>query len=244
MYLIFYGEVGLWLYMPFIRGLVAHEPDVGILAIELIPISNRMTSPLLPRTENCLNISRIINSLDIPKFVLVSHSYGTILATHVLKSPSLSPRMAASVLIDPIPFLLHLPNVAFNFVYRTPRYANEWILWFYASRDPDISRALSRHFFWAENVLWKEDLDGDGEGGTRKRKTAVVLGGADQIVHAQEVRKYLTGEEEAKLHWKRDDGGLEVLFFPELDHGKVMDTKKRRKRIYEVIERFVEELDA
>lgn len=83
--------------------------------------------------------------------------------------------------------------------------------------------------------MWKEDLEGEG------RKMAAVLGGADQIIHAQEVRKYLTGEEEAKMYWKRDDVGLEVLFFSGLSHGEVLDTKERRKIILEIIGRFVNE---
>ena len=131
--------------------------------------------------------------------------------------------------IDPIPFLLHLPNVAFNFVYREPRLANEWKIWYFASRDADISRALSRHFFWAENVLWKEELDG--------RKVGVVLCGADQIVNAKEVGKYLTGEQELNRRWEMD--GLEVLFYPGLDHGVVFDTKERRKPMLDIVGRFV-----
>lgn len=77
--------------------------------------------------------------------------------------------------------------------------------------------------------MWKEELEG--------KRTAVVLSGADQIVHAREVRRYLTGEEEPKAYWEKD--GLEVLFFPDLDHATVFDTKKRRSPILSVIRRFV-----
>ena len=79
-----------------------------------------------------------------------------VVATHFLHDAHLSTRVAAMVFIDPIPFLLHLLNIAYNFVYRDPRTANEWELWFFASRDPDISCAMSKHFFWTENILWKE----------------------------------------------------------------------------------------
>jgi hypothetical protein len=152
----------------------------------------------------------------------------------MLHSPSLAPRISSTVFIDPIPFLLHLPDVAFNFIYRTPHRANEWQLWFFASRDPDVAYALSRHFFWTENVMWKEELEG--------KKAAVVLSGSDQIVNTREVRKYLTGEEqnegEPEAYWEKD--GLEVLFFPKLDHATVFDTKERRRPILSVIKRFVD----
>lgn len=146
------------------------------------------------------------------------------------------------LLIDPIPFLLHLPSVAYNFVYRAPRTANEWELWYFASRDADVSRALSRHFFWVENVLWKEELKG--------RRVGVVLSGADQIVDAEEVRAYLTGVDveemtgsgegggEMSRQWEKD--GLEVLFYPDLDHAMVFDTRERRKPMLDIIRRFVQ----
>ena len=116
----------------------------------------------------------------------------------MLQHPPLSQKVTATLLVDPITFLLHHPTVAYNFLYRTPKRANEWQLWYFASRDPDIARTLGRHFFWNECIMRKEDLDGE-------RKVAVVLS-EDQIVDAKEVRRYLTGEE--SLRWERDCGIL------------------------------------
>ena len=222
-------QIGIWPYLPFFSDLITQDPDLGILIIEFLPVSMHMTSPPLDRHSNCRAISRILASLQISRFTLVAHSYGTVLTTHMLHDPFLAPLISSMLFIDPIPFLLHLPDVAFNFVYRAPRTANEWELWYFASRDADISRALSRHFFWAENVLWKEELDG--------RQVGVVLSGADQIVNTEEVRKYLTGEQGMARRWHKD--GLEVLFYPGLDHGTVFDTKERRKPMLDIIGRFV-----
>jgi pimeloyl-ACP methyl ester carboxylesterase len=209
--------------------MISQDPDVGILAIEFLQISMRMTGRPLDLHETCHAIATILDSLNIERFVLVSHSYGTVVSTHLLHSPDMAPRIAATVFIDPIPFLLHLPNVAYNFVYRKPREANEWQLWFFASRDPDVSRTLSRHFFWSENVMWKEELRG--------KKTAVVLSGADQIVPTGQVWKYLTGEEEVKEFWEKDD--LQVLYCHGLDHATVFDTEQRRRPVLDVVHRFV-----
>jgi len=76
--------------------------------------------------------------------------------------------------------------------------------------------------------LWKEDLDGGKE-------VAVVLSENDQIVDAKAVRKYLTGEE--SLTWERD--GLEVLWYPGLDHAMVWDTRERRRPMLEIVRRFM-----
>ena len=87
---------------------------------------------------------------------------------------------------------------------------------------------MSRHSFWMENILWKEELEG--------KHVCVVLSGDDQIVDAGEVKKCLTGGEEER-RW--EEGGLEVLFFSGLDYAMVFDTKERRRPVLDVVCWFV-----
>ncbi|KAI0784914.1 hypothetical protein C8Q75DRAFT_776751 [Abortiporus biennis] len=224
--------IGLLPYAPFLADLAQLDPDVGIIAIEDFSISMRISPPPLRREDVLDGIRGILDYHGLQQVVVVSHSYGTVVAAHMLKDPKLSSRISALLLADPIPFLLHRPAVAFNFVYREPRSANEWQLWYFASRDPDIARMLARHFFWADNILWKEDLAG--------RKVGVSLSGRDQIVDAPEVWRYLTGEEEEpRLRWKKDN--LEVLFYPELDHAHVFDTEKWRRPLVDMVSTFISE---
>ena len=75
--------------------------------------------------------------------------------------------------------------------------------------------------------MWKEDLDGE-------RKVTVVLSEEDQIVDAKAVRRYLTGEESLRWEW----GGLEVVWYPGLDHATVWDTRERRKPMLEIVRGF------
>lgn len=75
--------------------------------------------------------------------------------------------------------------------------------------------------------MWKEDFD-------RGEMVSVVLSEMDQIVDAKAVRRYLTGEE--SLRWEKD--GLEVVWYPGLDHATVWDTKERRKPMLEIVRRF------
>ena len=187
-----------------------------------------ITYPPISCPNTITSITQILNSLNIAQFVIISHSYRRVVATHILHGAHLSTCVAAMLFIDPIPFLLHLPNIAYNFIYWNPRTANEWELWYFASRDPDISRATSRHFFWTENILRKEELEGN--------YICVVLSRDDQIVDGGEVRKYLTGGEEER-RWEL--GRLEVLFHSGLDHAMVFDTKERRRPVLDVVRRFV-----
>ncbi|KAA1478429.1 hypothetical protein DENSPDRAFT_934251 [Dentipellis sp. KUC8613] len=221
--------IGLWIYLPFFRELIVQDPDVGILALEILPVSMHITDPPLQRDAMCAAVARILDAHGLTRFVVASHSYGTVITAHLLHSATLAPRIAGTLLVDPIPFLLHRADVAYNFVYRAPRRANQWQLWYFASRDPDIARALSRHFFWHQNILFKEDIVG--------KRVAVVLAGEDQIVDTHAVGEYLTGIVPPAEKWKKD--GLEVFFFPKLDHATVFDTKERRKTLLEVVRGLV-----
>lgn len=75
------------------------------------------------------------------------------------------------------------------------------------------------------------------EGGKR---FAVVLSGEDQIVNAEMVRRYLTGEEERREYWRGEGGGLEVIWEERADHATVLDTEASRRPMLDVLGRFVE----
>jgi pimeloyl-ACP methyl ester carboxylesterase len=188
--------IGLYPYTNFLNELNSNsgiessdlDEQVGIIAIEIMPVSFRITHSALSSTEMCAEIGQILLnhfSLD-QKFILVSHSYGTVISTHLLKTPSIAPRIGPVMLIDPVSILLHLPDVAYNFTRRLPTVANEHQLYYFASMDPGVSHTLSRHFFWNENVLWKKDLGG--------RNVTVSLSGRDLIVDTQAVGRYLNVE--------------------------------------------------
>ncbi|KAF5353029.1 hypothetical protein D9757_011859 [Collybiopsis confluens] len=287
--------IGLYPYVPLINSLIQLDPEIGILLIELLPISMHITAEPIPQRRDLLDaLYAVIHRLGMSRAVLAAHSYGTVIAAHIIRDDDpgaemKKPIITAFLLIDPIPILLHLPNVAFNFLYRIPgspnrlssrprvnvndteKWAgNEWQLWYFASQDPDIAYTLARGFFWAENILWREDLGlsplpaapgiepsvVDGRGGHHNRndrgydtKFAVVLSGDDQIVPSDEVWQYLTGmtmdevsdRERVGLDtttWKSDNGMLEVLYYHDIDHAMVFDTKKREKGLIRILDEF------
>ncbi|KAI0512986.1 hypothetical protein F5B22DRAFT_282443 [Xylaria bambusicola] len=203
--------IGLWPYTQFLSFLneaYTDDDQVGIIALEYLPVSARLTSAPLSQAEFLSEISLILSSHGWDRFVVVGHSYGTVLATHMLKSPSLSPRIQSIILIDPVCILLHLPDVAYNFTRRKPRGANEYLLWYFASMDPGVAHCLGRHFFWKDNIAWKEDLLGtvgqlsNSEGISsmtsskegHARKVMVCLAEVDLIVDTKTVRQYLLND--------------------------------------------------
>jgi len=244
--------IGLWPYSEFFAELTAAFnalPDedggqVGILAIEIMPIAFRLTHAALLREQVCAEIQAILDHHNMSNLVLVSHSYGSVITTHMLQTRSLRSRISSLVLVDPVTLLLHLPDVAYNFTCRMPTHANEWQLWYFASKDIGVAHTLGRRFFWSENILWKEDLEG--------LRTTVSLASRDLIVNTRAVGRYLTNgvpsdaeidteKERIKEYdedWKErtwQGEGVEVLWFEGLDHAQVFDRRWSRKRLVDVI---------
>jgi pimeloyl-ACP methyl ester carboxylesterase len=249
--------IGLYPYVNFLSAINRNLPpdgQIGILAIEIMPISFRITKQMPERDELCAEILTILKAHDYTDFTLVSHSYGSILSTHLLHSSQISPRIHSVLLIDPVSFLLHLPDVAYNFTCRKPKRANEWQLYYFASMDMGVAHTLARRFFWSENILWKEDLE--------DKKCAVSLAGRDLIVNTRAVARYLTGEPKMEngavlgklangvvkgkavngnvnLKQRESSGKeIEVLWFPTKDHAQVFDHINDYGQLIKVVREF------
>lgn len=102
------------------QGRRSEDGEIGILAVEILPISSRFTSSMLPREDMCEQIRSIMDHHHLPKVVLLTHSYGSVIATHILKTPELAARIASVILVDPVSILLNQPDVAYNFVSSEP----------------------------------------------------------------------------------------------------------------------------
>lgn len=187
--------IGLYPYTNFMDDLNAHVDDgeddgqVGIIAVEIMPISTRLTHAMLDKDVLCDEIQSILAKHQYDNFVLISHSYGSVITTHLLHNAAMEPKISSVLLIDPVSFLLHKPDVAYNFTVREPQLANEYQLSFFASKDPGVAHTLGRRFFWSENVLWLEDLMPRIRNGLR---VTVSLSGRDLIVDTESVGRYLT----------------------------------------------------
>jgi hypothetical protein len=48
----------------------------------------------------------------------VANRYGSVVAAQLLRNPNVSQNIGPVLFIDPVSFLLHLPDVAYNFVSR------------------------------------------------------------------------------------------------------------------------------
>lgn len=279
--------IGLLPYRGFLSEVVDGIPgendgggQIGIIAVEILPICMRLAGEPLDKQHFLEEITAILGHhgwLD-DGFTLVSHSYGSVLTTHLLGSPTLGPLIHGLVLTDPVSLLLHLPDVAYNFTRRTPRHANEVQLWFAASTDPGTALVLGRYFFWQQNIIWKEELlhlspnthdqgsrltsnynaHGSRERTVADRKVAVALAGRDNIIDTRRTVEYLFCEGDLAKSTDRHeeavekltsglaeggscdftDSGIEVLYFPTLDHSHCFDRDAARHRIVRTVREY------
>ncbi|EME85214.1 uncharacterized protein MYCFIDRAFT_207514 [Pseudocercospora fijiensis CIRAD86] len=239
------------------------DDHVGIIAPEILQISSRLTTAIPTRKQFLSELTTILDHHFGPgRFVLAAHSYGTILATHMLNDTTLSRRISGCLLADPISMLLHMPDVAYNFTIRHPVRANEWMLWYFASKDPQIAHTIGRHFFWSENILWRDQIEHLVV--NHGMRLTASLASEDLIVNAKAVKAYLTekeipnpvvvengnGQMEMQLHdtplrrympWKGK--GVDVLWFEGYDHAEVFDAGEDRTMLVNVLVEYAEWID-
>lgn len=232
------------------------DGEVGILAIEILQVSSRLTHAVLTREEFVAQLIQVLDFNGYHRFVMASHSYGSVLSTHILTHSPLASRVSATLLIDPVSILLHMPDVAYNFTVRPPRHANEWQLWYFASKDPGVAHTLGRHFFWSENVLWRDRILELMDSGAR---LTASLASDDLIVDTEAVGTYLTenripdpvlkqdgDRKQMELqtpgdttgHWKQRPWrgkGLEVIWWDGFDHAQVFDKDSTRAKLVDVL---------
>ncbi|KAG4418795.1 hypothetical protein IFR04_008077 [Cadophora malorum] len=213
------------------------DGQIGIIVLEILPISFRMTHAALSAADMRSEIRSILDQHSWSRFGLMANSYGTIISAQVLRDPSLNARISDVIFIDPVSFLLHLPDMTYNFTRRPPKSASEHQLYYFASTDMGAAHTLARRFCWPDNILWKEDLEG--------RRWTIMLSELDIIVAADAIGQYLTRPKGVKaLEDKRDGstwkttkwtgGPLDVMWLKGLNHAEVFDTKRDRKMVIDI----------
>lgn len=230
--------VGLLTYIHFLADLrkaqLNSEGNIGIIAIELLPISFRLTQPMPRKDDLVAQISTILKHHNWREFTIASHSYGSVVTSQLLSDHVLQQQVRSVMLVDPVSVMLHLPTIAYNFTRRTPRLANEWQLWYFASTDPVVANCLGRHFFWRENIAWKEELVTSSADNfpVLERKVTACLAGRDIILDPLAAAQYLAQRSgEAPELANGASSEVTVLTFPRLDHAQVFDNAIDYRRI-------------
>ncbi|KAL1592244.1 hypothetical protein SLS60_011321 [Paraconiothyrium brasiliense] len=240
--------IGLAIYIPFFLML---PKDIGILAIEVLPISSRITEAGVLPADQVREIGDIITQQNIDSFVFMGNSYGTFFTKLLLETPFLASRMARIVLMDPVAILLHIPDLAYNATSRVPVYPNEIEIAWAATTEPDIAFTLAKRFCWRSHILWQEDL--------LRVPTTIVIGSDDCVVNAEAIAAYITKgapqpdpasvESKPDLQWSWADRkswernewsgqGLELYWLEGYDHGQGLFSSRILRNIVKLVERY------
>ncbi|RIB07723.1 Alpha/Beta hydrolase protein, partial [Gigaspora rosea] len=190
---------GLFSHFDFIRKL--WKLDRPLFLVELPYVSMQMVEDVPTMEETVREIEEMLISRNYPKAIFVAQSLGTAVCAWMLKEAR--KRISGLVLIDPIIFLLHYANVAYNFKYRIPQAANEH-LYFFASSELYISYYFSRHFHWFQCILFISPRY------ILPHNTYVYLSEKDNLIPTKEVYKYLT------------KNNVNVRMMHKLDHGSFL----------------------
>lgn len=109
-----------------------------------MPVSFRITGAALEKDHMCSEILQILRHHGWNQSILASHSYGSVISSHLLHHAETSELFGPVLLIDPVSILLHLPNVAYNFTARKPIKANEFQLFCKSKLFRVVSIPLNR----------------------------------------------------------------------------------------------------
>jgi hypothetical protein len=122
---------GFFHYLP----LISKFPnDVDVFLIEWPAVAIQMTT-IAPTPKE--SVSLIVKALDHyhhDKATFLTHSLGTSLVSWMLHDPIAARRLANSILLDPVVFLLCDPGLEAHFVYKHPTASLDLLMHFFLAR--------------------------------------------------------------------------------------------------------------
>lgn len=209
--------IGITPYLGFIHMLLEGHNE-AMVVVELGHIALRIQRKIPSADEVVDAIVGIHKEHSLGPAQYIGHSYGSLIIAGLTRR---FPEVVSSLgLADPVCFLLCLPDVVFNFVYRVPGGENffmafcDWARWFFCSREMQVAQVLCRGFDWHKLHLWIDQMPS---------QAVVMLAGKDKIVPAKEVKRYLE---------KHD---VNVLYYPNYQHAEYLFRPSSQRAFLEAL---------
>ncbi|KAJ9049907.1 hypothetical protein DSO57_1019667 [Entomophthora muscae] len=148
--------IGFAMYMAKLIVIGAFHKHRRIFLLELPHISMEITDVIPDHDETLNAIDTIFKTHSLEKVSVVGHSYGTVLASWLMRErPCYLSRLT---LVDPVCFCMWDSTLARNFLYSKPiSFVHELAL-FFISSDPLIAHTVSKELYWNESVLYPKDI--------------------------------------------------------------------------------------
>jgi len=94
--------------------------------------------------ETVSTITSVLDYHNHPKACFLTHSLGSTAVSWMLHNKEVAHRVGATVMLDPVTFLLCDPTVASSFIHREPESTFEFLVHFFVARELHVANALSR----------------------------------------------------------------------------------------------------
>lgn len=213
---------GLFVYLPMLRNLVSGR---AALLVDMPHIGMGLDMEPPSRERMVRAVTKALARHGVQKACVAGHSFGTVCCAWLV---DLAPQVVAQlVLLDPVSILLALPDVASNFLYRSPRSLMEHIIHLGASSEIGINNTLRRHFWWYNSMLWAEDLE--------RIPTVIHLASGDEIAPVSQIREYIAesfGRKVSRDGRNSPTGSeLELIWSDGFSHGQLIYSMHRQKDV-------------
>jgi pimeloyl-ACP methyl ester carboxylesterase len=111
-----HGIGGLCAYFDFVKALM--PLDCPMIVLEIPSVSLHI-APNVPSIDTHVsNVKEILDLHGFEKAVFIGHSFGSSIVSWVVQS--LPERVAGSVFLDPVVFMVHLTDILQNWTYEAP----------------------------------------------------------------------------------------------------------------------------
>ncbi|CAO3676196.1 unnamed protein product [Umbelopsis ramanniana] len=202
---------GLMSYHWFIKKLLKYCGEHrGLIFIEMPYVSMHINQAIPTPYELVNEISKMLDVHGYDKATFMGHSLGTCVVNWVVKD--IPERVAGVTLLDPVVFLLHYSDLAYNFVHRAPTTPNERLISFFAAQELYTAFYIARRFDWNDNMMFIGNQDGKayikryGGDNIPLGELKVFLSENDNLINSQRVLHYLKSR------------NVDCQLMPTLDH--------------------------
>ncbi len=145
-------------YTHYLSVLARLPRDVDVYLLEWPHVCMQLTTKVPKMEETIRIVNSVLEAHGHEAACFLAHSLGTTVVSWMLHDEVGKNKVAATVLLDPVTFLLCDPTVATNVVYKPPSNTIDFLMHFFIARELFISNALSRHFNWSHNIMFVEEL--------------------------------------------------------------------------------------
>lgn len=177
----------------------------------------RLHTEIYPMSTILSSIEQLLRSLDQQYITTISHSYGTLIHSCIIKQLPHIVYDQVVLFIDPVCFLLFDSRYMENFIYRKPRTPNQLLLHTSCAEDLYLIYAIERHLCWYECNLWAEDIK------QSHVRIHVFFSENDDIIPVSFVNQYLK------------KSNIDTTIFPQFKHGQFLMTSKVQNDVLDIL---------